>query len=122
MDTNAGTWEGFLDPDVVRPSLFLATMFITTFEILKDSIVDRICDFYTSGFDQNGSIIDSDYQHKVVSRNRSILYASLDWLREHKVIDQSDLDSFERLKKTRNQLAHKLFDVVTGQAESDHEV
>lgn len=27
---------------------------------------------------------------------------------------------FESLKKTRNQLAHQLFDVVTGQVESEH--
>lgn len=122
MDTNADRWERFLDPDVVRPSLFLATMFITTFEILKNSVVDRIRDFYTNGFDQNGPVVGPDYQHKVASRNKNILYASLDWLHEHEAIDDSDLESFERLKKTRNQLAHQLFDVVTGQAESDHEV
>lgn len=122
MDTNADRWERFLDPDVVRPSLFLATMFITTFEILKNSVVDRIRDFHTNSFDQNGPAVDPDYQHKVASRNKSILYASLDWLREHEAIDHSDLETFERLKKTRNQLAHQLFDVVTGQAESDHEV
>lgn len=122
MNTAADRWERFLDPNVVRPSLFLATMFITTFEILKNSVVDRIRDFYTNGFDQNGPVVGADYQHKVVSRNKSILYASLEWLREHEAIDQSDLEIFERLKKTRNQLAHQLFDVVTGQAESDHEV
>ena len=32
-------WERFLDPEIVKPSLFIATMFITTFEILKNSIV-----------------------------------------------------------------------------------
>ena len=41
MTTTADRWERFLDPEVVRPSLFLATMYITTFEILKDSVVDR---------------------------------------------------------------------------------
>lgn len=121
METNADRWERFLDPTVVAPSLFLATMFITTFEILKDVIVDRIRDFYTNGFDQNGQIVGLDYQHKVISRNKSILYASLDWLCEYDVIDRRDLETFERLKKTRNQLAHQLFNVVIGQVESDHE-
>ena len=36
--------EPFLDPELVRPSLFMATLFITTFEILKNSIVDLIRD------------------------------------------------------------------------------
>lgn len=120
MTNNADRWERFLDPDVVRPSLFLATMFVTTFEILKDSVVDRIKDFYKSGFDQTGPIVSPEYQEKVASRNKSVLYASLDWLKEYEVIDDHDLKTFEKLKKTRNQLAHQLFDVVTGQVESDH--
>lgn len=121
MTTNADRWERFLDPDVVRPSLFLATMFVTTFEILKNCAVDRIKDFYSNGFDQAGPIVSPDYQQKVVSRNKSILYASLNWLKEYEVIDDHDLETFEQLKKTRNQLAHQLFDVVTGQVESDHQ-
>lgn len=121
MNTVTDRWERFLDPDVVRPSLFLATMFITTFEILKDSVVDRIRGFYTNGLDENGPIVGPEYQTEVASRNRSVLYASLDWLREHEVIDDKDIEAFEQLKKTRNQLAHQLFAVVTGQVESTHE-
>lgn len=120
MTTTADRWERFLDPEVVRPSLFLSTMFITTFEILKDSVVDRIRDFYTNGWDENGSIVGPEYQSQVLTRNKSTLYASFDWLREHNVIDEADLNTFETLRKTRNQLAHQLFDVVTGQVESEH--
>ncbi len=120
MNTTADRWERFLDPEVVRPSLFMATMFITTFEILKDSIVDRIRDFYTHGWDQTGPTIGPQYQDEVMSRNKSALYASLDWLQEHEAIDEDDLKTFENLKKIRNQLAHQLFNVVTGQVESEH--
>lgn len=120
MTTTADRWERFLDPEVVRPSLLLSTMFITTFEILKDSVVDRIRDFYTNGWDENGSTVDPEYQRQVLARHKNALYASLDWLREHDVIDETDLKTFESLKKTRNLLAHQLFDVVTGQAESAH--
>ena len=120
MNTTSDRWERFLDPEVVRPSLFIATMFITTFEILKDSIVDRIRDFYTTGWDQTGSTIGPQYQDEVMSRNKSALYASLDWLQQHDAIDEDDLKKFESLKKIRNQLAHQLFNVVTGQVESDH--
>ncbi|OGT88723.1 MAG: hypothetical protein A2286_07350 [Gammaproteobacteria bacterium RIFOXYA12_FULL_61_12] len=95
-------------------------MFITTFEILKDSIVDRIRDFYTHGWDQTGPTIGPQYQDEVMSRNKSALYASLDWLQEHEAIDEDDLKTFENLKKIRNQLAHQLFNVVTGQVESEH--
>ena len=120
MNTTADRWERFLDPEVVRSSLFIATMFVTTFEILKDSIVDRIRDFYTQGWDENGPVVEPKYQREVASRDKSIVYASLDWLREHEAIDEADLKTFEHLKKIRNQLAHQLFNVVTGQTESEH--
>lgn len=121
MAGTADQWERFLDPDVVRPSLFLATMFITTFEILKDSIVDDVRGFYTNGFDEHGLTVSSDYLAKVLSKNKSPLYASLQWLRENDAIDDEDLLTFEKLKSTRNLLAHQLFAVVTGQVESGHE-
>ena len=96
-------------------------MFITTFEVLKDSVVDRIRSFYTNGLDENGPVIGPEYQIEVASRNKSLIYASLGWLQEHEVIDDKDLAAFEQLKRTRNQLAHELFSVVTGQVESTHE-
>lgn len=121
MSQNNERWERFLDPEFVRPSLFMATMFITTFEILKNSIVDRIHDFYQIGWSKEGNTVSPDYTARVLSRNKSVLYASLDWLKEQLALDESDLTIFEQLKKTRNLLAHKLFDVVTGQTESPHE-
>lgn len=121
MASIADQWERFLDPEVVRPSLFLATMFITAFEILKDSIVEDVRGFYTNGFDENGPTVGDEYKSKVLSKNKSPLYASLQWLRENEAIDDEDLKTFEKLKNTRNQLAHQLFAVVTGQVESAHE-
>jgi hypothetical protein len=120
MSTHEEQWERFLDPDVVRPSLFMATMFITTFEILKNSIVDRIRDFYSIGWSEEGSSVSPKYKEKVLSRNKNPVYASLSWLHENQVINDDDLDNFEQLKSTRNLVAHQLFDIVTGQAESKH--
>ena len=60
MTDYADNWERFLDPDVLRQSLFLATMFTTAFEILKNSIVDRVRDFYADGFDKNGPSVGAE--------------------------------------------------------------
>lgn len=120
MTTHSDRWERFLDPNVVRPSLFLATMFITTFEILKDSIVDRIRDFYSIGLSPEGASVSPEYMREVLSRNKSPVYASLNWLQEHEAIVPEDVATFEKLKNTRNLLAHQLFSVVTGQVESQH--
>lgn len=121
MKTTSEPWERFLDPDVVKPSLFLAAMFITAFEILKNSAIDRLRNFYANGWDETGPIISTEYQSRVLSRNKSALYASFDWLQESGAIDSEDLEQYEKLKRTRNLLAHQLFEVVTGQVESNHE-
>lgn len=120
MSTHEERWERFLDPEVVRPSLFMATMFITTFEILKNSIIDHIRDFYSIGWSEEGSTMSPEYEAKVLSRNKSVVYASLNWLHDRQAISSEDLKAFELLKKTRNLLAHQLFEIVTGQAESNH--
>lgn len=122
MSNTADKWERFLDPDVLRPSLFLATMFITTFEILRDRIVDDIRSFYINGFNEHGPTVGPEYQSSVLAKHKSPLYASLQWLHENGAIDDGDLVTFEKLKNTRNLLAHQLFAVVTGQVESEHEV
>lgn len=118
MSTNEEQWERFLDPDVVRPSLFMAAMFITGFEILKNSIIDHLRDFYSIGFSAEGE--SPEYKEKVLSRSRSPVYASLDWLYEHQVLNDNDLNAFEKLRETRNLVAHQLFKIVTGQSESSH--
>jgi hypothetical protein len=101
-------WEKFLEPEVVRQRLFNASLFITAFELLKDSIVGRLRDFYCIGFDASGPTVSEDYEARVLRRSKSVLYASLDWLRESDVIDADDLAAFERIRKARNGIAHAL--------------
>ena len=121
MSDHKEKWERFLDPDVLRPSLFAATIFITTFEILKNTIVDRVREFYQTEWYDDKEAASPDYEAQVLNRNKSPVYASLNWLFQQQAIDEQDLATFEQLKKTRNVVAHRLFDVVTGQAASDHE-
>lgn len=69
--------ERFLNPEILRANLIVASLYIRVLEMLKDSIIGRTRDFFSSGFDQNGPIIDEEYRREVLSRNRSPLYASL---------------------------------------------
>lgn len=106
------SWEGFLNPDVMRPRLISASIYIAAFEVLKDSIVTRIRDFFWVGFDESGDIIDPKYKSDVLSRNKSPVYASLDWLKEMGVVNDEDLTIFKNVKKCRNALAHRLFSTL----------
>lgn len=108
-----GSWERFLNPDELRPTLMLASIYISTFEILKDSIISRPKEFYTFGFDDNGEIIDPKYKTEVLARNSSPLYASLAWLKESEAIDGADIEKFNLIKKQRNDIAHQMFRMLS---------
>ena len=102
-------WEQFLSPKVMQERLISASLYITAYEILKESIIDRIRSFYMVGWNiEDGEVLGSEYKLKVLSLNNSVLYASLSWLRTRGAINQIDLESFEALKKLRNSLAHNL--------------
>jgi hypothetical protein len=106
-------WERFLNPDELRPTLMLASIYISTFEILKDSIISRIKDFYWTGFDENGDIIDPKYKIEALSKNNSILYASLAWLQEAEAISDDDIEKFNLVKKRRNDIAHEMYQMLS---------
>ena len=109
-------WENFLNPDILRSNLTVASLYITAFEILKASIIDKIKDFYAIGFDQNDYVINEKYEIEVLSKNKSPLYASLSWLKEMSAIDDSDLEIFESIKNKRNKLAHEMPSLLQTQA------
>lgn len=113
MDHNVRrSWEEFLNPEVTRPRLIAASIYIAGFEVLKEAIVDHIRDFFWMGFDESGYKIDPKYQSDVLARNRSPVYASLAWLMEVNAIDEADVRVFDRVKACRNTLAHKLFSML----------
>lgn len=107
------SWEDFLNPDILRPRLVAASIYIASFEALKESIIENLRMFFWSGWNkETGHQIDPSYKTKVLRRSKSPVYASLDWLKEMEAINDDDLESFERVKRCRNTLAHELFDVV----------
>jgi hypothetical protein len=108
----ATQWEQLLTPAVMHERLISASLYVTAYELLRESVIGRLRSFYMAGFDTDGEIIDERYETAVLSRNKSSLYASLGWLIENEVIDQTDVERFERLKSTRNSLAHELPSLV----------
>ena len=90
----------------------MSSMFLAAFEILKESIIGRIRDFFTHGFDENGYKLDPEYDSEVLSKSKSPLYASLNWLVENKVINDIDLLEFEAIKECRNRVAHEMSQLI----------
>lgn len=102
------SWERALHPETLKTKIITASIFSMAFEMLKSSIVEKIEGFFTNGFDQDGSIISSEYKEKVLSLNRSPVYASLRWLQHMDAINDEDMGRFEHVKKCRNKLTHEM--------------
>lgn len=119
-NTTVDSWEEFLSPEVLRSKLISASIYLAAFEMLKESIVDRLSSFYTFRYDEAGGHVDPKYDQEVLSRNRSPVYASLSWLHELGAIHHCDLAIFEKLKECRNRIAHEMARLVLSGGTSDH--
>lgn len=96
LNNYKGQWENFLNPEILKERLINISMYITIYEMLKDSIINRIKDFYVASLigyvDLQG---EKEYQLKVLSKHKNHLYASISWLIEYEVIDEQDKENIE---------------------------
>ncbi|WNJ94826.1 hypothetical protein RND59_11875 [Vibrio ruber] len=113
------SWERALHPETLKTNIITASIFSMAFEMLKSSIIEKIEGFFTNGFDENGMIVSPEYKEKVLSLNRSPLYASLKWLQDMSAIDYKDLERFEHIKKCRNILAHEMLTFASSGVDFD---
>lgn len=113
------SWERVLHPETLKTNIITASIFSMAFEMLKSSIVEKIEGFFINGFDENGMIVSPEYKEKVLSLNRSQLYASLKWLQDMDAIDDEDLEKFEHIKRCRNILAHEMLTFTSSGVEFD---
>lgn len=120
MDDNIkASWERFLNPEVLRNNLILGSIYITSFEILKDTIITKLKDFFIDGIDENGFIYNDKYKTKVLALHKNPLQASLIWLQNMDAIDNKDIQKFKKIKTFRNKLAHEMLDFIANIPEDD---
>lgn len=122
MDENIkASWERVLHPETLRTNIITASVFIVAYEMLLESIIGKIRDFYSIGFDQDGWKVSPDYKHRVLSLDEkgNPLKASLAWLKESQAISDADIKSFEYIKKCRNTLAHGMLKFASSGVDFD---
>lgn len=120
MPSATEQWEQLLTPAIMQEKLISVSLYVTAFELLKESIIGRIRSFYMVGFDAGGDTIDEKYETSVLSRNKNPLLASLEWLSENEVINENDRQAFERIRTVRNLLVHELPSMVMGGKDFQH--
>jgi len=101
----------------MRDNLSKASFYLLCFEILKTSITDPVKSFFANEYENGIPKESQDYRQKVLNRNRSPAYASLDWLKEMGAISAHDIDAFKKSKDLRNTIAHESQRIITGSIE-----
>ncbi|GAB3499541.1 hypothetical protein GCM10027341_23050 [Spirosoma knui] len=121
MDSDAkNIWENFVNPPVIKNRLISASIYVTAYEILKNSIIERVKSVYVLPItDQDGV---TEYESEVLSKDKKKrpLSASLNWLYDNDVFDDNDLKAFKLVTDCRNIIAHEMPLVVTGEVEPNY--
>ncbi len=113
MDETRKSWEKFLHPESLRGNLIAISLFISAFEMFKDSVISKPEIFFSNGFDENGLLVGEEYKSEVLAKSKSPLYASLLWFKEMGAIDDSDIEIFNGIRKHRNEVTHELLSYVS---------
>ena len=104
----------------IRPFLITASLYITAFELLKDSIAKRIEDFFLIDTKCRNHDIQKEYdeemrpyreKHKDKKDKKS--YASLDWLIDVGAISEEDIKRYDDVRSFRNEIAHEMLNLMS---------
>lgn len=105
-----------LDSNCLKQFLIISSLYISAYEILKDSIVKRIDDFFMVGAKcrnwDNKREYDEEMQPYRKKHQDKKLYASFEWLLENFAITDEDWQNYESLRKLRNRLAHEMMTCI----------
>src|SRR5690606_21344971 len=105
---NIDKWLKFLDPENLKGNLMFSSLFIASFEAFKDYVVEEVKFFFNSGFSDGEFTFSEDYNTKVKALDKSLLKATLLWLKDLDAIDDNDIQTYNELRQYRNKLSHEL--------------
>jgi len=100
--------EKKLGGDEVSLTLLRAGHFLVAYELLKGEIVERVHDFYLVGFDEKGRTYSASYDTEVAALDKDKFRASCQWLMNHDVLSEVDVEAALRIRKHRHVVAHEL--------------
>ncbi|KMQ51961.1 hypothetical protein CHISP_1216 [Chitinispirillum alkaliphilum] len=75
--------------------------------MFKNRIIEKPEIFFSDGFDHD------QYKSEVLSRSKSPLYSSLLWFKEMGAIDDTDIKTFDAIRKHRNEVTHELHSFIS---------
>jgi hypothetical protein len=112
MTDTFDVWAAFLNPDIARPKLIAAGLFLLGHEMLYDSIKRHPFEFFANSWTTEGTVQSDRYRAEVLALDpkgkNDALRGSIAWLRKADVITGEDEAAIETLTDARNRLAHEM--------------
>lgn len=112
-----------MNPALLKRNMLIASLFVTSFEMLKSTIQEKIKGFLcpNSILNPQGEFeyeISNEYRSEIldkvipnINRRRApdyhLFYSSCLWLMDNGVITKKDIRSLEKIRKHRNLIAHR---------------
>lgn len=104
----------FLDPEHVQTRLLRISTYMSCFEYVKHTIIERVRSFFDFDYALNPKAgYSKEYSEKVLSRKKgSAFHGSIDWFRENEAISDEDIKTIDKMFEVRNALAHNMHGYV----------
>lgn len=118
MADTVDQWEAFLNPNIIRPKLISAGLFLVGHEMLLDSIKRHPLSFFANTWTAKGPQQSAKYEEEVLARDpkgkNDAKRGSIAWLRMMDVLSADDEADIKKVDDARNELAHEMTAMVSG--------
>lgn len=120
-------WNNLLDEDILKSNVNFAAMFVLNYECLKEYVISQVRVFYSHNIHFEGDKLvgeeSQDYKDDVRTLDSNIENASLKWFVREKAITQDDYETYQTIRKRRNEIIHELLkNLNDGFTESDEKL
>src|SRR5882724_1228787 len=103
------SWLKFLNPDSLKQNLIRSSLYLTCWEMLKQSVMEQARDFYTHQWKNGEPVPGPKYKTEILSLcKKDPLIASALWFRKQDAISDDDIVLLRGLRAHRNEIAHEL--------------
>lgn len=112
-------WMNIMNPKRLKPNLERISLYITIYEMLEDTVVQKPRDFYTivdeiDEHEYKAKVLDLYEANKcpLINKNSRVLISSLLWWCSQAAISSEDIELFSRCKNRRNAITHEMFSTI----------
>lgn len=100
------SYEKLLNPQKLRANLLSASLYLTSYELMRSSVVDNVRGFFSIGSDAREH---ARYKREVLRLYpKDAFQATCLWVQNNAGLSSADIREIQELRNKRNQVAHEL--------------